>query len=99
VSKTEGTARLLVYVALGVTGLAVVISFLMGRPHSMNFLGKALVTFVGFAALNGAYISFEAAISGLDSDAPAPLTPVTRFWLMLSGIVVLACVWGVLWIV
>jgi len=64
----------------------------------MNIIGQAWATFVGFAALNGAYLSFKAAITGLDADAPTTYTPMTRVLLGGSGLLVVALVWGGLWI-
>jgi hypothetical protein len=98
VGKVSDTLWLVIGALLGVTGLALVVSLLMGRPHSMNVIGKALVTFIGFAALNGAYISFKVAMTGLDPDTRTTYTPVTRVLMGGSGILVVALVWGGLWI-
>jgi hypothetical protein len=51
------------------------VSLLMGHPHSMNIVGQAWVTFIGFAVLNGAYISFKVAMTGLDPDTPTTIHP------------------------
>jgi hypothetical protein len=88
------TVWLLIGTLLGVTGLALVVSLLMGRPHSMNIVGQAWVTFIGFAVLNGAYISFKVAMTGLDPDTPTTYTPTTRVLMGGSGILVGALVWG-----
>ena len=94
--KVSDTVWLVIGGLLGVTGLALVVSLLMDRPHSMNIIGKAWVTFIGFVTLNGAYISFKVAMTGLDPDASTKYTPMMRVLMGGSGILVVAFVWGAL---
>ncbi|MBR0754956.1 hypothetical protein JQ604_22465 [Bradyrhizobium jicamae] len=98
-SKTEDTAWLVIFLLLGITAIGLVMSFLMGHPRSMNIIGKVWVHFIGFCAINGAYISFKVAMSGLDEDKPIKYGPGARTMMGLSGMLVLALVWGGIWLV
>ncbi|TFV74103.1 hypothetical protein E4K64_19110 [Bradyrhizobium frederickii] len=98
--KASEAAWLFVIALIGVTALGLAVSFLLGHPHHYNLIGKVWVHIVGFAALNGAYISFSAAISGQEPDRPAVgVSGATRLIMFLSGILVVALVWGGLWLV
>ena len=98
--KSAETAWLFVWLLLGITAVTLVGSFLLGRPHNYSFIGKVWVHVIGFCALNGAYVSFKAAITGLEPDRPS-LTRSTgvRSLMFLSGLFVVALVWGGLWVV
>jgi hypothetical protein len=99
-SKSTGTAWLFVYAVLGITGLAIVTSFLLGHPRDYNILGKLLVHFIGFCALNGAYVSFYGALTGLEPDRPTDhLTTGTRLLLLCAGVLVVSSIWGVIWVI
>jgi hypothetical protein len=99
-SKTAEAAWLFVYALIGITALALVGSLLLGHPHAYNIIGKVWVHFIGFCALNGAYISFKMAVTGLEPDKPTMThTPGTRLLAFLACTFVVALVWGGLWLV
>jgi hypothetical protein len=88
-----------VIAVIGVSVLAVVIALLAGKPTSYNIIWKLVAAGILVACLNGSYISFSTAISGLDQDTAAKQNVQQRIFLFLAGVFVLAFVWFALWLI